>query len=99
MPRYKIKSPRRLGARDFGTIELISFDTFASEWGIAERGIFMAIHSSVNESFIFENTLLHYSHQKKKLISDKTVIDLRERKQNYDYKLQTIANIAPPKYE
>ena len=42
-------------------------DTFASEWGIAERGIFMAIHSNVNENFIFENTLLHYSHQKKSI--------------------------------
>jgi len=59
MVPYKIKSPRRLGARDFGTIELTSFDTFASKWGIAERGIFMAIDSNVNETFIFENTLLH----------------------------------------
>jgi hypothetical protein len=55
MPPYKIKSPWRLCARDIGAIELISFDTFTSEWGIAERGIFMAIHSHVNETFIFEN--------------------------------------------
>jgi hypothetical protein len=66
----------------------------------------MAIHSNVNENFIFENTLLHYAHQKKNylpvtgtsFVSDKTVTDLRERKQIYDYKLQTVANIAPPKY-
>jgi len=66
MPPYIIKSPWRLGTGDFGTIELISFDTFASEWGIAERGIFMAIHSNVNETFIFENTRLHYLHQRGK---------------------------------
>ena len=90
MPPYKIKSPPQFGSRYFGAIA-----TFVSEWGIAERGIYMAIHSNVNETFIFENTLLHYSHQKKNylpvtgtsLVSDKTVIDLRARKQNYDYKL------------
>jgi hypothetical protein len=42
-PQYKIKSPPQFGSRYFGTIA-----TFVREWGIAERGIYMAIHSNVN---------------------------------------------------